>query len=1543
MIDEKTIFQQAIEKSTPQERKAWLDEACADNVGLRRRLELLLQKYDDAGSFLEKPPQEFDLNATAIFSGDTTDDSREVATLTGQTDVGESQLGQNASQPLPREPAIEFLQPSSDPAVLGTLGHHQVQSIIGQGGMGVVLRAYDPKLHRLVAIKILAPELANASAKQRFLREARAAAAVTHPNVVTIHAVEEDRVPYLVMELVSGMTLRQKIDAAGMLELKEVLRIGAQIAHGLAAAHKHGLIHRDIKPANILLENGVERVKITDFGLARAVDDLSVTRTGEVAGTPQYMSPEQALGERVDHRTDLFSLGSVLYTMCTGRPPFRGDNAIAVIRRVVDDTPRPIAELNPDIPEWLSEIIDRLLQKNPDNRFQTALEVAQELEDSLAHIQQSSQTIATPRWAQQERPNASVQRQVAPAPASDGVRRMPPRKLLVAGGLFSVFLMLGVIVIKITNKDGTTTEIRVPEGSRIEIAQADVRKDPQNVEPAEVQANDQASVVKSSPAGIGKMSVDGPDRRKSSASWTPVAFGESPFDKLDPAAIPDLERLPGQPKELVAIVGNRLGRHWYPVQWLDWSPDGQRFVSIANNGSSPRKGHAESMVRLWDGRTGRPLANIATPNGSPVVGSAFAGNSGRLAIAARDGIWLCDISGPEPKYVSWCGSPETDEPLALPGGTAECLRFSSDGKTLLGTVKEWPHPPELKIWDLSCPTPRLRECIPDASLMGPWFGKADLSRDGKTVAYCSTKDQVNRVVILDLSGPEVRQRAKLALQDRIPRACAFSPDGSTLAVGTSEQFEGRVRLYDLSTDPPTQGASVSIGQNGPINLIRFSPHEDYIGVNTVTASKLFKISDGALAEEWSHAGDARGLAFSNRLRRVVLGTSPNRLISVELAGKQPQTLDPTANLITRYMPPTRLVSERGWFSMWLHTPNTPAQLWDLSGTTPQLLPTLNPEYSHVRTLKPCMSPDGKHLVEFNGPNSRWLTWTPSGYQQTAVMNVADVILDTLRGSGGRVLVKFNKASAPWSLWDISQPPDTAKPLPGLQWDVSGVQSAGLSADGRWFVGARSTYGVECWDLSGSQVVRNNFFPNQFGLVCISPDSKILMLLTDSTGELNLYDLSGQTPRPMLKPRHWNPLLRRAAFAPDSRRVVAVGEGGEVEAWDLEMGSRVWQTKLPGAIKSVAVADDGRHIITDNADETCYVLRVPGLLTLPALNSRIDLAAERRAAQWLATLPGNRGELLTINRDRKAISEGELPDEPFYVNVVDLTNLDLQDADLANLADCRAITRLELEQNPRLTDACLAHLANLHTLERLSVRWTSIGNGLQKLLASSPNLLNITLADSNVTGECLAAAGPIPSLEVLHLFSGDEPIDMDLVARNFPNLRFLTIMHESRIESPQAVLRMLRLNSIRSNGKIFSGPLETALTQIPNLEMIHLDMPLDSVLANISQMPGRLRQLVIEGYPSDAPAISPSSFRYLAELPHLQSLGIWNTGVTPSNEDLLLFGKINSLESLSLRYTQARTRFTTDGIAVLREMRPDIEIIGEGFHFKPIATKGDREE
>jgi serine/threonine protein kinase len=233
--------------------------------------------------------------------------------------------------------------------------------------MGVVFKARDTVLERIVAIKVLGPLLeGNATARKRFIREGRSAAAVKHQHVVTVYGVEgHESAPYLVLEFIEGHSLEELLATSAPLPLEQVITLGAQIAKGLAAAHQKGLVHRDVKPGNILIEKETGRVALVDFGLARGVDDASISRSGEVCGTPHYMAPEQVAGEHVDHRADLFSLGSVLYCMCSGELPFAAPNSMAVLRRVCDDDPRPIRECNRFVPDWLADLIGRLHAKSP--------------------------------------------------------------------------------------------------------------------------------------------------------------------------------------------------------------------------------------------------------------------------------------------------------------------------------------------------------------------------------------------------------------------------------------------------------------------------------------------------------------------------------------------------------------------------------------------------------------------------------------------------------------------------------------------------------------------------------------------------------------------------------------------------------------------------------------------------------------------------------------------------------------------------------------------------------------------------------------------------------------------------------------------------------------------------------------------------------------------------------------------------------------------------------------------------------------------------
>ena len=310
---------------------------------------------------------------------------------------------QDSSDELPAD--LRFLAPTDDARGLGRIGGYEVTGLIGRGGMGAVFRALDPPLGRTVAVKVIDPALAaDPATRARFAREARAMAAVSHPHVVPVYAVDEHRVPassdeqaeptrtlpYFVMEYVPGETLAGRLARSGPLSVVAAVRVARQIALGLAAAHAQGLIHRDVKPANVLLERGVERVRVADFGLARpAANDerTSLTHTGQTAGTPEYMAPEQVRGEPCDARADLFALGATLYAALAGHGPFRGGSLYDVLRRVVEEDPPDLRAANPAVPVWLAAFCETLLAKTPADRFPSAENVVARLAGELAHLE----------------------------------------------------------------------------------------------------------------------------------------------------------------------------------------------------------------------------------------------------------------------------------------------------------------------------------------------------------------------------------------------------------------------------------------------------------------------------------------------------------------------------------------------------------------------------------------------------------------------------------------------------------------------------------------------------------------------------------------------------------------------------------------------------------------------------------------------------------------------------------------------------------------------------------------------------------------------------------------------------------------------------------------------------------------------------------------------------------------------------------------------------------------------------------------------------
>ena len=323
--------------------------------------------------------------------------------------------------------------------MISQLGRYEVIGELGQGAMGIVYKAKDPLIDRTVAIKTISLNLALEEKEEyeaRFYQEAKAAGRLNHPNIVTIYDVgKTDDVAYIAMEFLQGRELRDVLNETPLLPLDQALDIVVQVAQGLDYAHEYGIVHRDVKPANIMVVRD-GHVKITDFGIARMASTSVRTQTGMVLGSPKYMSPEQVMGKQIDNRSDIFSLGVMLYEMLTGQVPFNGENINAIMYQIMNAVPPPPNTLNPALPEMLNFIVAKALAKAPDDRYGDAGELAEDLRACRASVPRSG-TPPDLRRSRQRQPDA--QSPVTPDIVRSGEEEVEEAKPVVTMGLSAVF------------------------------------------------------------------------------------------------------------------------------------------------------------------------------------------------------------------------------------------------------------------------------------------------------------------------------------------------------------------------------------------------------------------------------------------------------------------------------------------------------------------------------------------------------------------------------------------------------------------------------------------------------------------------------------------------------------------------------------------------------------------------------------------------------------------------------------------------------------------------------------------------------------------------------------------------------------------------------------------------------------------------------------------------------------------------------------------------------------------------------------------------
>jgi WD40 repeat protein/serine/threonine protein kinase len=805
---------------------------------------------------------------------------------------------------------IDLLAPPEADDELGRLASYRVLRLLGQGGMGIVFHAEDIQLRRPVALKVMRPSLAASGvARQRFSREAQAAAAVVHDHIVSIYQVGEDRgAPFLAMPLLQGESLEDRLRRVDKLSATQALRIGRETAEGLAAAHVRGLIHRDIKPANIFLEAGSDRVKIVDFGLARAAgDDARLTHTGAIMGTPAYMSPEQARGQAVDGRSDLFSLGCVLYRACTGVVPFKGPDVVSTLTALALTSPVSPRKICPDLPQPLSDLIERLLSKNPEQRPASARDVA----DAIAGIEREqaasgiAPVVGRPATASRPQPDSQT--------AAESRRRrlgiLVATALLIVGG----GLLAWQIIIRIRDKEGNeiAIETNAKKGSTVivesdgkEIARVTSRTAPRETGPAPVTPPTfKPAVVKIVPdrlpeivpgAALSPLAlVAAPAAIKGVQSWTVETKGGrgairslvySGDGRRVAASSHDGTIRIFEPRtgRLVAALVNPLAS----AGVLAWSPDGQTIAC-----------GSDKTVQLWDVETGR-LIRSQTEHAGSITAIAWSPNGTNLATGANDSavrLWnvedgrLLDtlqlhkapvsalVWSPHGKMLASASHDKTVrlweaesgnhlKTLESHAGAVQAVAWSADG-TLIASAGD---DATVQIWSANSGTQHGAHNVgqPVRSLL--WLA------DGKTAAV----GYANGVAgILDVESGQMLRQVQGQAGDGAE--VAWAHDGRTVAFGS---VDGAVRIWEVRTGKllaHVRGHKVrGPTWNYSMPPLAWSPDGKMIAYATLDSHVLlWDVGSKGLLRSFpvAHVGPIVSLAWSPNSKLLASGGSDNTI------------------------------------------------------------------------------------------------------------------------------------------------------------------------------------------------------------------------------------------------------------------------------------------------------------------------------------------------------------------------------------------------------------------------------------------------------------------------------------------------------------------------------------------------------------------------------------------------------------------------------------------------------------------------------------------
>jgi Tol biopolymer transport system component len=718
-----------------------------------------------------------------------------------------------------------------------TVSHYRILRSLGAGGMGEVYLAEDTKLGRQVALKVLASETASdPDRRARFEREARAIAALNHPGIVTIHSVEEHQgLVFITMELVEGQTLAQHIPAAGM-PLAELLKIAIPLADAVGTAHQRGIMHRDLKPANVMIGHD-GRVKVLDFGLAKQQEEATVqdetvqatahaTAEGKILGTVAYMSPEQAQGKPVDHRSDIFSLGVVLFEMATGQRPFKGDSSVSVLSSVLRDTPPLVSDLKPELPRELGRIVRHCLVKDPEERYQTAKDLRNDLK-ALKEDTDSGELGS--KSVSSVTPVSAVSAVTSPPTPVPSAVTSPPRRRAAWAGAFAVLVVAAgsfgawwwsaprpprVTAMKQITRDGAQKGGILTDGARLYFLVTHLGGGPQGRR------------------GLGQVAVGGGE--------TVELTAQSPFP-LDIDAVGQqllVSDSPGTGDGVLAVMPV-LGGAQRPVGDLRinggaaWTPDKSHIVYA--KGNELRLASSDgSRSRILLTAPGAPFAPRVSPDGKQLRYSVTDPKTGNASLweAGADG------SNPHPLLPGWTGSQnpccgrwtadgryyvfEADGNLWARAEARGLFHRTTDvptqltfGPLLLSSVM--PSPDGTRLFAVGDQRRgRLARYDPTSKQFVEYLGGisaegVSVSRDGQWVAYTTYPEGTLWRSRLD--GTERLQLTSLPMSAALPR---WSPDASQIAFFSGATQETlRIYLVPAAGGVPHRATTATTSEADP--------------------------------------------------------------------------------------------------------------------------------------------------------------------------------------------------------------------------------------------------------------------------------------------------------------------------------------------------------------------------------------------------------------------------------------------------------------------------------------------------------------------------------------------------------------------------------------------------------------------------------------------------------------------------------------------------------------------------------------------------------